>query len=179
MGRAAGRRDRRVWSYIERTARFHQAERYQRVWGNHDDEWRSRASIDRHLVPVYQDPKFAVPERHCYFGLWMQAKLGSLFSGTRASGHIGQRPVFLVSRLVVRYIWRLIQRLTNWRSTTPATSWELRQKHNIALYSWSAVQEKTILIAGHTSAGFEAKVEVAIIERELAAIQQAPWMRKG
>lgn len=157
------------------TARFHQAGRYQRVWGNHDDEWRSRASIDRHLVPVYQDPKFAVPEGLLFRVMDAGESLGSLFLVHGHQGTLDSDRFSWFSRLVVRYIWRPIQRLTNWRTTTPATSWELRQKHNIALYSWSAVQTKTILIAGHTHRPvFEAKVEVGIIERELAAIQQAP-----
>jgi hypothetical protein len=55
-----------------------------------------------------------------------------------------------LSRIVVRYLWRPFQRLTNISLNTPAKDWQLRQGHNLALYQWSEKHEKLVLIAGHT-----------------------------
>jgi hypothetical protein len=55
-----------------------------------------------------------------------------------------------LSRFAVRYLWRPIQRLTNIKSTTPATDWKLRSKHDSAMYNWAVKQRGVILVAGHT-----------------------------
>ena len=55
-----------------------------------------------------------------------------------------------LSRIVVRYLWRPFQRLTNIKSATPATDWELRSKHDNAMYNWAVKQRGVILVAGHT-----------------------------
>jgi hypothetical protein len=50
----------------------------------------------------------------------------------------------------VRNFWRRIQKITKRSLNTPAHNWELRDQHNIALYSWAQKQSRLILIAGHT-----------------------------
>jgi hypothetical protein len=55
-----------------------------------------------------------------------------------------------VARLAVRYLWRSVQRLTGLSANTPARDWQLRQRHNIALYSWAQARSKLVLITGHT-----------------------------
>jgi UDP-2,3-diacylglucosamine pyrophosphatase LpxH len=160
---------------FQRTRQFHAAGRYQRIWGNHDDEWRNQASVDRHLVPLYQDAQFQVPEGLLFRILENGQPLGTLFLVHGHQGTLDSDTFSWFSRLIVRYIWRPIQRLTNWRTNTPATSWDLRKKHNVAMYAWSAQQSKTILIAGHTHRPvFEARTETSVIECELEALKQHP-----
>lgn len=162
------------------TRRFNDAGRYLRVWGNHDDEWRHRHSVERHLIPVYGDPQFLVPDALLYDVFDQGARLGTLFLVHGHQGTLDSDRFAWFSRLVVRYIWRPIQRLTNWRPTTPATSWELRKKHNVALYAWSALQRGTVLIAGHTHRPvFEARVSRFVVERELDAVLQQPLSRRS
>ncbi len=127
---------------------FHDSDRYVRIFGNHDDDWRYPDEVKRHLeeffdhLVVYESIRYSV-----YEGV---ERLGTLFlvhghQGTALNDRYGG-----ISRLVVRYLWRPFQRLTNIKSTTPATDWRLRQKHDIAMYNWAVRQEGLILIAGHT-----------------------------
>lgn len=55
------------------------------------------------------------------------------------------------SKPFVRYVWQPFQRLTRYRLTTPATDWQMRKAHNVAMYRWAqAQQENLVLITGHT-----------------------------
>ena len=127
---------------------FHDTNRYVRIFGNHDDDWRYPDQIERHLdeffdhLVVYESIRYSV-----YQGV---ERLGTLLllhghQGTALNDRYGG-----ISRLIVRYLWRPFQRLTNIKSTTPATDWRLRQKHDIAMYNWAVRPEGLILIAGHT-----------------------------
>jgi hypothetical protein len=55
-----------------------------------------------------------------------------------------------LSKMVVGYIWRPIQRLTKIKSTTPATDFQLRLKHELAMHHWAGQQKGLVLISGHT-----------------------------
>jgi hypothetical protein len=130
-------------------ARYYQANRYLRFWGNHDDEWRHEGSVHKYLSPVF-DNKLKVHE-----GLRIKIvdgaeELGYLFlihghQGTLESDRFGH-----ISRIFVRWVYRPFQRLTGFSPNTPATSWELREGHNRALYEWVKPQPNLLLIAGHT-----------------------------
>ena len=55
------------------------------------------------------------------------------------------------SRLFVRYVWRPLQRRTGFSATTPASNFDLRAKHDRAMYEWARTQEPgLVLVAGHT-----------------------------
>lgn len=127
---------------------FHDSDRYVRIFGNHDDDWRYPDQVDRHLEEFFD--QLIVHESIRYSVYEGVERMGTLFlvhghQGTALNDRYGG-----LSRLVVRYLWRPFQRLTNIRSTTPATDWRLRQKHDIAMYNWAVRQEGLILIAGHT-----------------------------
>ena len=51
---------------------------------------------------------------------------------------------------VVANIWTPIQRYLQVSINTPATSFELTDKHNVMMYEWSATQKNLIFISGHT-----------------------------
>lgn len=131
-------------------AKFHQAGRYLRVWGNHDDEWQFPDAVRQHLQPVYGQPTLEVLESLRFDIKEAGQPLGTLFlvhghQGTSMSDRWAR-----YSRLVVRYLYRPFQRLTNFSLNTPSEDWLLRDSHNIALHTWATAQEKLILIAGHT-----------------------------
>jgi len=130
-------------------ARFNAAGRYLRFWGNHDDEWRNEGAVKKSLEPL----GLACP---VWESLRMPVKqggqpMGTLFfvhghQGTLESDRFGA-----VSRFIVRWAWRPIQRLTGTSATTPAKDYELRQGHDGAMYDWAASKgEGLVLITGHT-----------------------------
>lgn len=151
-------------------ARFHAGGRYLRIWGNHDDNWRYPAQVEKFLNPVYGQEPLIVRE-----GLLLNIsngaeRLGRLFLVHGHQGTVDSDRFAGVSRLFVRYIWRPFQRLTRIPSNTPATNWRLRHGHNVALYNWSARQNKLILIAGHTHRPvFESIVDDKQLQLQIAA----------
>ncbi|MFN2167231.1 MAG: metallophosphoesterase [Anaerolineae bacterium] len=122
--------------------------RYRRLVGNHDDLWYDSEEVARHLGPylaggaVVEGVRLAVHEGG-------QA-LGELFL---VHGHHGSRDADRfapISRLIVRYIWRPIQRVLNIRTSTPSNDFELRQEHELAMYGYAAGRRGLVLVAGHT-----------------------------
>ncbi len=122
--------------------------RYRRFVGNHDDLWYDSAQVEKHLVPwladqpVYEGMRIAVYDQG--------EMLGELFlvhghQGTLDSDRFGP-----ISALVVRYFWRPIQRLFNIQPNTPSNDFELRQTHEMAMYTYAAGRPGMVLIAGHT-----------------------------
>jgi hypothetical protein len=135
---------------LAQEARFQREGRYLRIWGNHDDEWQYPVSVAEHLAPLYGDPPLKVHE-----GLRLRVLDGGVELGhlLLVHGHQGDRISSTFSgfsRLFVRYVWRPFQRITGLSLNTPATSWSLRAKHNVAMYRWAEKQSKLVLIAGHT-----------------------------
>jgi len=124
------------------------------------------------LDPVYGSEPLNVRE-----GLLLNVRygahyLGKLFLVHGHQGTLDSDRFAGISRLLVRYLWRPFQRLTKIPSNTPATDWRLRQSHNIALYTWSAQQDKLILVAGHTHRPvFESLVDQTQLRKEIAAVQ--------
>ncbi len=130
-------------------ARFHKAGRYLRLWGNHDDEWRHPSSVARHLSPVY-GAGLTVPNSVRMPVVDRGRALGELFlthghQGTGSSDRFAG-----LSRMIVRYIWRPLQRLTKYSFNTPSQDFSLREHHDQTMYAWAASRPRTILIVGHT-----------------------------
>jgi predicted phosphodiesterase len=130
-------------------AQFHTAGRYLRVWGNHDDDWSFPDNVQLFLkpffgerLPIHESVRVAVKAG--------EAELGTLFLTHGHQGDMASDHWAWLSRWIVRFVWRPFQRLTRISLNTPARNWQLREKHNIALYRWAEQQSKTVLIAGHT-----------------------------
>lgn len=132
-------------------AQFHQAGRYLRFWGNHDDDWARPDVVDKYLGPIFGGERLKVWESLLVPVLdEANQDLGRLLllhghQGTSASDKFSP-----ISRWLVRNFWRRIQKITKRSLNTPAHNWELRDQHNIALYSWAQKQARLLLIAGHT-----------------------------
>ncbi|MBL8058966.1 MAG: hypothetical protein JNK29_19830 [Anaerolineales bacterium] len=134
---------------VQLEAEFHRAGRYLRLWGNHDDDWSDPENVAWLLEPAYGAP-LTVHESLLLDVRDGADSLGLLFL---THGHQGDPPAdqwARLARLGVRYIWRTLQRLTGISNNTPAKDWQLRQRHNIALYNWARAKSKLVLVAGHT-----------------------------
>jgi len=134
---------------LELERAFHEdRRRYWRVWGNHDDDWRFERLVETHLWPIF--PGIDVQESVLLVAMERGRELGHLLLVHGHQGTLESDRIKAISRHVVRYLWRPIQRRTGWNLNTPAKDWRLRKIHNIALYNWAVVQEGLVLIAGHT-----------------------------
>jgi hypothetical protein len=162
-------------------AEFHKQGRYRRFWGNHDDQWAREGEVESHLRPIY--PGLTVGEALRIRVSGGGEPLGLIFL---AHGHQGTKDserYAWISRLVVRYIWRPLQRRLNFPSTTPSNDFELRQRHDAAMFAWArAHPAKPVLIAGHTHRPVfgtskpppVTKRERADVVRELEAARSSP-----
>jgi predicted phosphodiesterase len=152
--------------------KFHQAGRYLRVWGNHDDEWQYEDAVKRHLQPLYGALSLKVHEGLLFTVREGDQELGRLFL---VHGHQGTTLNDLwsrYSRLAVRYLWRPLQRAVGPSLNTPATDWQLRERHNLAMHAWATRQEKLLLIAGHTHRPvFESRSHAAQITAQLEVVE--------
>jgi UDP-2,3-diacylglucosamine pyrophosphatase LpxH len=135
-------------SILKKENEYHHQNRYWRFWGNHDDEWRHPAQVRKYLGKFFPDIVVYESVRLDFYDV--EIKLGEILlvhghQGTLAGDRFGW-----LTRLLIRYIWRPIQRLFNIQPNTPATDWRLRCKHDIAMYNWASDKERLVLIAGHT-----------------------------
>lgn len=156
---------------LELSAKFHQAGRYLRVYGNHDDNWSFEDQVARLLRPVYGE------SLQVYESVRIRVRDGERILGSFwfVHGHQGTRNsdrFSRLSRIPTRFFWRPLQRIFKLSLNSPAKDWVLREKHNIALYSWAVSQPNLILVAGHTHRPvFRAKTLAAQIEEDLKTAQ--------
>jgi hypothetical protein len=130
-------------------AEFHKPGRYRRFWGNHDDQWNRAAEVDKHLRPIF--PGLEVLEALKLNVVSAGERVGVIFLAHGHQGTLESERFGWFSRLVVRYIWRPLQRRVNFASTTPSTDYELRQRHDAAMFAWARTHPANpVLIAGHT-----------------------------
>jgi len=113
---------------------------YIRIYGNHDSDLSDPRVVDRHLKPV--------------LGESVRVHAGMLL-GNRiliAHGHQGDidsdRRAWL-SRRVVRYLWRPLQRVLHLRINHAAKHYDFHRRRDHFLHSW-AQSNRMLLIAGHT-----------------------------
>jgi len=120
----------------------------ERFYGNHDDHWASARQVSKLLKPVLGDVKVREGLR-----LRVDRAAGRPVTLFFVHGHQGTADSDRwgwFSRLFVRYVWRPLQRKTGYSATTPARSFELRAKHDNAMYQWARTQPDLVLFAGHT-----------------------------
>ena len=130
-------------------AEFHRAGRYERFWGNHDDEWRYPGSVDRRLGRFF--PGLVVREALKLRVVDGGATLGTLLLVHGHQGTLESERFAWLSRLVVRYVWRNVQRRLKVSLNTPARDLALRELHDTAMFAWARDhRERPVLIAGHT-----------------------------
>ncbi len=155
---------------LEFERRFH-PDRYIKVWGNHDDEWESPRRVRKHLprlfgqIEVQEGVRFTVRKHDADLGtlILLHGHQGTLFSDRLAG----------LAKLAVRFVWRTIQRLARFSSTTPATDACLRDEHDRAMYRWARQKPELVLIAGHTHRPvFSSKTHLQQLEEEIAKLER-------
>ena len=127
-------------------AEFHAAGRLHRFFGNHDDHWADERQVARHLHGQF--PGLLIHEAMRLRLLRSGEEVGEIVF---AHGHQGTTGSSWLSRLVLRYIWRPLQRRIDFGSVTPASDWDLRRQHDASMFAWAqAHPARPILITGHT-----------------------------
>jgi hypothetical protein len=156
--------------------RFHAGGRYERFFGNHDLDWSDERQVSKHLGDFFDGLRVreALKLRVTRGG----EALGLLFFAHGHQGTLDSDRFAWLSRPVVRHIWRPLQRRLNLRSTPPSRNFELRQRHDIAMYTWARTHPaKPVLISGHThrpvfwTSRAPAKESVETLEQELATLR--------
>lgn len=125
-----------------------------RFYGNHDNDWRDAKRVARWLadgteLQVHEALRLTICDD--------QTRLGELFF---LHGHQGtdfsDRNAWL-SRLVLRRVWRRLQRAQGWLTTQPSQNHDLRHRHDQAMFHWARgrvvnapPEDALALIAGHT-----------------------------
>jgi UDP-2,3-diacylglucosamine pyrophosphatase LpxH len=129
-------------------AEFAKLDRYTRFWGNHDDLWQNQAALHKYLQPwlqgkeVLESLRLIIKDKN--------ATLGELFFAHGHQGTSFSDRYARFSKPFVRYIFNPLQRLLQYRITTPATNYELRYQHEQAMFDWSRQHSGLILVTGHT-----------------------------
>ncbi len=122
-----------------------------RFYGNHDIDWASESLVKKLQAKL---PGIEV----------LEALRVELFDDTQrrgvlylAHGHQGTDDsdrYLWASRPLVRHVWRRVQRAKGLLSTTPAENYDLREKHDTAMFNWARDArpngDHPVLVAGHT-----------------------------
>ncbi|MEO5999723.1 MAG: metallophosphoesterase [Chitinophagaceae bacterium] len=128
-------------------AKFLLKDRYYRIFGNHDLEWKYSFQQNLYLKPIFGE-KLKV-----YEAVLLETEYNDkTFSIFLCHGHQGDQKSDgnAFSKWVVAAIWTPIQRFLEINLNSISDSFELVDKHNIMMYDWSATQQNTIFISGHT-----------------------------
>ncbi len=128
---------------------FHEANRYTRVWGNHDDDWRRRRRVRRlnrvfgSEVALFEAIKLRVTKDG--------EPIGTLFLAHGHQGTADSQILATVSRPAVR-VFGFLQRKFNRPWNIPTLDANLRERHDLAMFHWARKQAsgRLVLIAGHT-----------------------------
>lgn len=127
--------------------RFLQQDRYYRVFGNHDLQWKYEFPRTRFLKPVFGD------KLKIYEGVLLTTTHNNRsYSIFCTHGHQGDQKSDgnAFSTWFVAAIWTPLQRFLDINVNSISDSFELVDKHNIIMYEWSATQQNLVFISGHT-----------------------------
>jgi len=134
---------------LKLAARFHEQQRYTRIYGNHDIAWKDDAFFQKQMGGLgYKD---VVPIEALRLVVHDDAskEIVELFLAHGHQGTASSDRYAWFSKLFVRLGWRRIQRLINRPWNTPSMDWKLRGEHAHDMETW-ANDNGHVLIAGHT-----------------------------
>lgn len=134
---------------LDLEGQFHARGSLYRYWGNHDDLWSERATVEDLLEPIY-DQQTRIREALRLVVTDDGEELGSLFLVHGHQGEFWSDRHGSKARWLVRTFWRPYKRISRTPSSTPATDHRLRKRHNVAMYLWARTHPGLALIAGHT-----------------------------
>jgi UDP-2,3-diacylglucosamine pyrophosphatase LpxH len=150
--------------FIERSA-------FVKIYGNHDLAWHTDVDTALNMEKIYSE-KIAV-----YEGIILQTKLREqplcIFL---THGHQGdaQSDGNWFSKFFVAHIWAPLQAYLKVNPNTPAYNTTIKTLHNRIMYEWSAQQNNTLFITGHTHQPvFESLTHLERLYRRLQQAQDA------
>jgi predicted phosphodiesterase len=121
---------------------------YCKVFGNHDLFWDNDPLVSVWLKKIYGKVI------RIYTGVLIRVDFsaGNYLDIFCTHGHQGdkQSDGNAFSKWFVSYVWGPLQNLLEINTNDPSANDNLKTLHNIYMYDWSAAQENTILITGHT-----------------------------
>jgi predicted phosphodiesterase len=153
---------------LEAEIKFLQQNRYYKIFGNHDLEWKYPFQQALYLKPLFGD------KLNIYEGVELQTQYNNkTYSIFLTHGHQGDKRSDgnAFSKWIVAAVWTPIQRFLEVSINTPSTSFELTDTHNIIMHDWSATQNQLIFISGHTHRPVFASLDH--IDRLTHQLQQA------
>jgi len=155
---------------LQLESQFLQLNRYYRIYGNHDLEWKYEIQRNLHLkknfgarLKVYEAIVLTTRYNDRSFCIFL------------AHGHQGDRKSDgnWFSTWVVAAIWTPIQRFLEISINTTSDSFELVDKHNVIMYEWSEQQKDLLFISGHTHKPVFASLDhIERLNKQLEAAQQ-------
>lgn len=134
-------------STFDAEKKFADADRFTKVFGNHDLFWNNDPFAKLHLLSMYGKAVKvyeAVVLQTNYNG-----KETNLFltHGHQGDGQSDSNPF---SEWVISAIWAPLQSYLNMNPNTPANNREMKTKHNQFMYAWSMQPQNPVLVTGHT-----------------------------
>ena len=127
---------------------FIQRDAYCKVFGNHDFFWDNDPLASVWLKKIYGK------SIRIYTGVLIRVEFSkSVYLDIFCThGHQGdkQSDGNAFSKWFVSYIWGPLQNLLEININSPSANDNLKTLHNMYMYDWSAAQEKTLLVTGHT-----------------------------
>lgn len=170
---------------------FLKEQRYERFFGNHDEEWSDPERAD--ALRAALDPT-NTSDLHIREGLRLSWGKGTTVRGRLflVHGHQGTLESHLLSRpseFLVKQGWGRVQRMLRKPWNTPSRDHRLRARHDRAMWRWADKHpDRPVLIAGHTHRPVfwsradlgmekaEAQAEIESLEKSLEALraQSAP-----
>jgi UDP-2,3-diacylglucosamine pyrophosphatase LpxH len=132
---------------LKSEARFYQRNQFIRIWGNHDDFWRTPFAFSQFLSKSF--PSAKIMEQVCFEVMDGDQSIGEMLFVHGHQGSKGSDRFAALSRFIVRYVWRFFQKTFKFKLSTPRYDLGLRSVTDHALYNW-AEKNKVALVCGHT-----------------------------
>ncbi len=133
---------------FEKEKLFISRDAYCKVFGNHDLFWDNDP-----LVPVWLKKIYGKVIR-IYTGVLIRVdfSMGKHLNIFCTHGHQGdkQSDGNAFSKWFVSYVWGPLQNFLEINTNNPSANDNLKTLHNMYMYDWSAAQENTVLVTGHT-----------------------------
>ena len=133
---------------LEKEGAFYEENRLIRIWGNHDEVWRAKNFLRKHLgdtftgIEAYECIKLNFHDQ--------QQAIGTMLFVHGHQGTAASERFAGISRFFVRYGWRYIQKWFNIPLSTPSTNIRLKSELDLDMFSWATEQSKLVLVCGHT-----------------------------
>lgn len=155
---------------FEREKQFAEANRFIKIFGNHDLFWQNDPLAGFQLKDVYGK------DINIYEGALLQTTIDNNTVNIFCThGHQGDAVSDgnWFSKFFVSKIWAPLQSLLKINPNTPAYDAQLKTAHNSIMYDWSAVQKNLFLITGHTHQPvFESLTHIERLYRSLLFARQ-------